>query len=905
MKISLNWLKQFVEIPKNITPEGLGLVLTLKTTEVEGIEKQGKYLENVVVGKIKKIEAHPNADKLKVCFVDIGEKENLQVVCGGNNLQEEMMTAVAKIGARVKWHGSEEAVIEKTKVRGVESEGMICAASEIGLEEIFPQEDEREIIDLDNWKEIKKLRNLEIGGKLKDISGMDDVIFEIDNKSITNRPDLWSHCGIAREVAAIFGLKLITPPLTPPQKSGGEVKIDVEVKDKDLCPRYMALAMSGIKIAPSPQWMQNRLLSVGMRPINNIVDITNYVMLELGQPMHAFSKSKVKMPALSLSKGQKHALSEAEGSKVGIIVRRAEQNEKITTLDGVERQLDNQMLVIADNEKAIAIAGVMGGENSEIDENTTEIILESANFEKVNNRKTSAKLGLRTEAVMRYEKGLDPLLTEKAMARCVELIKEIIPTAEAASNLIDFKTEYIYAQPIEIPLDYIRKKIGVEIDEKKVKEILESLGFGVKKYTANPSLPAQAGQEGNILFKIFVPSWRATGDISIPDDIVEEVARIYGYDNIAPFMPEVKLAPAIENKERTLERKIKNILSVGFGITETSNYSFVNEKQVENLGMDKNKCLKLLNPLSSEHTLLRPSLVPNLLENVKNNLRYFDKFEMFEIGSVFKDEKGDIERRSPLQETAAENKLASSQQADTAKSEYSPSQSPVGTAAGLQYLPWQEKFIAGIVVSEKNETPFYKAKEIVDGLLQELNIDFFVEQSGEVENWMHPARTGVILTPRLMRGKYPVDSSKTMDNNELGYITELNPAVAENIGIKNARVAVFNLSLKSLLGLAGDEKKYKELPKYPSVIRDIAIVVNKEILYKDIVEVISDIDPLIKSVELFDIFESEKIGSDKKSMAFRITFQSDERTLTDGEVEKIFADIVVNLKNKLGAVIRN
>ncbi|MFH1192071.1 MAG: phenylalanine--tRNA ligase subunit beta [bacterium] len=716
MKISLNWLKQFVEIPKNITPKELGIALTLKTVEVEGIEKQGENLEN-------------------------------------------------------------------------------------------------------------------------------DVILDIDNKSLTHRPDLWSHYGIAREVAAIFPNTKYLPACAGRRHNTSDIKsitkkasknfeISVNIKDHDLCPRYMALAMSGIKIEPSPQWMQNRLRSVGMRPINNIVDITNYVMLELGQPMHAFSKSKVK----------------SQKSKVEIVIRRAVQDEQITTLDGVERKLDNSMLVIADSENPIAIAGVMGGENSEIDKNITEIILESANFNKVNNRKTSAKLGLRTEAVIRYEKGLDPALCEQALARCVELIKEIIPESVVSSDLADVSSYSCVCPDIEISLEYIQNKIGVEIKEKQVIEILESLGFNVE-------------HKKNI-FKISVPSWRATGDISIPDDIVEEVARIYGYDNILPQMPEVKLEPAIENKERILERKIKNILSMEFGMAETSNYSFVNEKQIENLGMEKEECLKLLNPISSEYTLLRPSLIPNLLENGKNNLRYFDKFKMFEIGSVFKDEIGDIESRIKNKELRIKS-----------------------------FLPWQEKFVSGIVVSEKKSVPFYKAKESAEGLLQELGIEYEITENEITDNWQHPYRKSKIIN---LKSKI-----------ELGYITELNPAVAEKIGIENARVAVFELSLKLLVELAGKEKKYKELPKYPSVIRDLAIAVDRKILYKDIMKIILGIDKLIKSVELFDIFESEKLGKDKKSMAFHITFLSNERTLTDGEVKKIFSEIVKKLKKEFGAEIRN
>ncbi len=859
MKISLNWLKQFVDIPKNITPEELGIALTLKTVEVEGIKKQGENSENIVVGKIKKIEAHPNADKLKVCFVDIGEKEDTQIVCGGINLREGMFTVVAKVGAKVRWHGEGDMVeLKKVKLRGVESNGMICTASELGLENIIKQEDEAEIVDLEKYQ-VSSIK-YKAGEGLAEVLGLDDIIFDIDNKSLTHRPDLWSHYGIAREVAAIYGCKFAREkphptPLPACQRrraQAGPLKwegadISVDIKDKDLCPRYMALAMSGIKIAPSPQWMQNRLRAVGMRSINNIVDITNFVMLEVGQPMHAFDKSKV---------CKVHKVIKSLKSEIEIIVRRAGQGEKIITLDGEERILDDTMLVIADEKDPIAIAGVMGGENSEIDENTTEIILESANFNKVNNRKTSSKLGLRTEAVMRYEKGLDPNLCEIALARCVELIKEIIPTATVSSDIADVETRHcLVSTTIEISLEYIQKKMGVEIKEKQFVDILTSLGFEVE--VPRSGRDAKSCVSADVVFKISVPSWRATGDINIPDDIVEEVARIYGYDDIKSKMPIVEIEVPLENSERDLERKIKNILSYEFGMAETSNYSFVSEKAFKELGYDSNECVKLANPISSDFVFLRPSLVINLLENVKKNLRYFDDFKMFEIGPIFKNEKGEFLMKE----------------------------------GEKKFLPWQEKFISGIVVeSGKDKKPFYVAKEIVDGLLNEFNIDCFAEEAGEAESWMHPYR----------KSKVKSQKSKVM----VGYITELNPVVAENIGIKNARVGVFNLSLKLLLELSGKEKKYKELPKYPSVARDLAVVVNKEILYKDIVKIISGTDKLIKSVELFDIFESEKLGKDKKCMAFHITFFSDERTLTDGEVEKIFNKMTGILEKELGAKIR-
>jgi len=832
MKISLNWLKEFVEIPKKITADELADVLTVKTVEIEGVEKQFKYLNNVVVGKIKKIENHPNADKLKACYVDIGEKEDVKIICGGNNLEEGMFSAVAKVGSVVSWHGKEEVKLKKIKIRGEESNGMICTSSELGLEYIIFQKSEAEIINLGKFSEEINW-NSKIGKSLVEVLELDDIIFEVDNKSMTNRPDLWGHYGIARELAAIYKTSL-NPINFSSLKGEKFVDIKVDINDTDLCPRYMVAAMSGIKIGDSPLWMQIRLIAAGMRPINNIVDITNYVMLELGQPMHAFCKSKV----------------ESQKAEVKIVVRRAKQKEKFMTLDGEERELDKDMLVIADNEKAIAIAGVMGGANSEIAADTETIIIESANFDKINNRKTASKLGLRTEASMRYEKGLDPNLAETALKRCMELIAKIIPSAKLASDIIDVGDGIDPVQPVEISINYIVKKMGQAIEAKKAVDILISLGFDVKH------------KEGNLTIE--VPSWRAIGDVSIADDIVEEVARIYGYDNIKPEMPEVEIDIPEADKEIILEREIKNILSCGCAMTETSNYSFVNEKQLEKLGYNATDCIKLKNPLSSAQTLLRPSLIPNLLENAKSNARYFDEFKIFEIGSVFKDAEGDIIMKP------GEDKM----------------------------LPKQDKIIAGIVVCDKNDIPFYKAKSIVEKLLRSLNIKYEILENEVIYKWQHPYRKSKVQS--MSR----VESRDQKSKVDIGYISELNPAVAEDMGIKNARVGVFNLSLRVLAELSIDNKRYKKISKYPSVERDLAIVLYKDILYKDVEEIIKKSDKLIEDVELFDIFESDKLGKDKKSMAFHITFHSDEKTLTDEDVEKVWDKMVKKLKKEVCAEIR-
>jgi len=856
MKISLNWLRELVTIPDNITPEEIGENLTLKTVEVEGIEKQGDGLEGVVVGKILEIKKHPNADKLRLCSVDIGEKDNAQIVCGGTNLKEGMLTAVAKVGAKVRWHGKGDwTELEKAKIRGVESNGMICASSELGIGDILPQSGESEIIDLNKRgsgadSDADEMRIVP-GMLLADVLGLNDVIFDIDNKSLTNRPDLWGHVGIAREIHSIFGVEMQTELTNANGISQifstrrnlrddrlvaiRNDRLTVNVENQELCPRYMAVAMSGIKIGPSPHWMQNKLLAVGMRPINNIVDVTNYVMLELGQPTHAFNQLSVISYQLS--------------------VRNARDDEKITTLDGVERKLDSDMLVIADSEKAIAVAGVMGGANSEIDNKTTDIILESANFEKVNNRQTGAKLGLRTEAVMRYEKGLDPNLTEQALARCVELIQQIIPEAKVSSDVVDIKKKVDSVDVIGVSTEYINKKIGADISEKRIMEILESLGFGIKKQ--------------NAVLQVSVPSWRATGDINIKEDIVEEVARIYGFDNIVPQSPKVAIEVPEKNKERELTYKIKNVLKWR-GMTETSNYSFVNGENLKRMGFNIDSCVEISNPISNDSKFLRPSLILGLLQNAKDNLRFEKEFSMFEVGSVFRKIDG---------KDCADSKCE-------------------------EKLPWQEKFIAGMIVMDKSEVPFYKAKEVAEGLLKELDINYdFSELIGDIEEWEHPHR---IMNYEL-RIKNTTAMTDGADNtkHDIGYVTEVNPVIVKKIGIKNARVAVFEFPLEELAGAVNQNKQYKKISKFPSVLRDLAVIVNKRILVRDIIQFIkTEAGKGLADIELFDYYENKRLGENKKSLAFHLIFQSMERTLDDKEIDEILNRIINKLEKKFKAELR-
>ncbi|MFA5188502.1 MAG: phenylalanine--tRNA ligase subunit beta [Patescibacteria group bacterium] len=801
MYISRNWLKDFVKIPDSLSAKDLGLKLTMAMAEVESFTDQKESLKGVVVGEILEVKKHPNADKLQLTVVDIGSKK-LNIVCGAPNIAKGQKIPVATLGT-VLPNGMK---IEKVKVRGEESEGMLCAEDELGL-----GKDHSGILILD--------KKAKIGEPLTKVLGLDDVIYEIDNKSLSHRPDLWSQYGVAREVGAILGEKLKEYKVTLRQAQGDK-RLDIKVEDYKLCPRYMGVVLEGIEIAESPEWLKKRVSAIGMRPINNIVDITNYVMMEIGQPLHAFDYDKL------------------EGHK--IIVRTAKAGEKIKTLDDQERKLDEYMLVIADAKKPVAIAGVMGGANTEIDNKTKKIIIESANFDHVLIRKTEAKLNLRTEASIRFEKSLDPNITELGIKKAIELILQICPKAKVVSKIEDVKKFGLNQGPIKVNFEFLNKKIGQAIEPKKIIDILESLGFGIKKQKDGLS--------------ILVPSWRATKDISIPEDIVEEVARIFGYDNLQINMPMVAMERPEVNKERELERKIKNIMACGLAMTEVYNYSFNSEEQIKNAGLDQADHIKVANPLSSLAGYMRTSLVPNLLENVGLNARFFEEIKIFEVGSIYlKEEKGE--------------KISDQ---------------------GSKRLPLQEKYISGLIYEKGNDTPFYAAKNIAEIILKQLRFDYKLAKSPMAMPWGNSKRSLRIL----------------IANKIVGLITELNPSIGANFYIKN-KVGIFSLNLSELVNFYNEEMIYQPIPKFPSIDLDISMIVSKKILWAEVRQAVIGVEKdLIKEVKIFDVFEGKGIPEGNKSIAFRIVYRSDDKTLTMAEVQIIQQKVLKILAEKFNAQIR-
>lgn len=812
MKLSYQWLKEYAKLPPSVTPEKVAEALKLATVEVEGVIRQGEGLAGVVVGRVMRAEKHPNADKLLVCSVDVG-KEMLQIVCGGANVRVGMLVAVAKIGARVRWHGSGDPVeIQPTKLRGVESRGMICASSEIWLADLFPGAGEREILDLTG-------SGLRLGVSLSDGLELDDVIFEIDNKSLTNRPDLWGHYGMAREVAALLGRPFATYK-TPAVKSGKTAKLAVRVENAADCPRYMAVTVTGVHTKLSPFWIQKRLLAAGVRPVNTIVDITNYVMLDIGEPMHAFDAA---------------SLADAKGN-IHIAVRRARAGEKLRGLDGKDYTLAPEDILITDGEKPLVIAGVFGGAESGISEATQSIVFEAANFNAMSIRRTSTRLGLRTESSARFEKNPDPNLCETALRRAVELALELCPGARVASAVVDKKKFKLNQGPIRISQAEIENKMGVALSPKEITRILVSLGFAVQK---------KAG-----VFAVRVPSWRATKDISIAEDILEEIARVYGYHRIPSALPSFPIAPPEVNTVRRQTRRILDTLARVFGFSEVSTYSFASPAHVRLLGDRLEQYLELDNPLSRELPLLRRELIGNLLLTLAKNQEFVSYPRLVEAGKVFHRE---AEGESDGQK---------------------------GT------LPRQDTWLAAAAIVRENGFPLaHHALEVVGDASGK---NFEVKKNTTIKPWHHSGRSADVWC----------------EGRHVGFIYETHPRVSKGFGIHD-RVGVMELNMSELGKLPHARRiSYAPVPLFPSVMRDIAVVVEESATHADIFAAMARVDTLIHKVELFDVYRDDTMKG-KKSMAYRLTLQAKDRTLTTEESDAVVKKALEILKKRFGAAPRS
>lgn len=802
MKISLNWLSDYLDI-KKIDKSKLLRDLTFRAVEVSNFN-EFNYLEGVVVGEIKVVNKHVNADKLSVAQVDVGGGKILNIVCGGTNLAMGKKVPVATVGTKLVDHKTGELItIEKVNLRGEWSEGMICAPEEIGF--MTEESAGRPIMILGD--------NLKVGAPLKKALLIDEGVVEID--VLANRGDLMSHEGAAREISALFDLKFKSDNYTLPKKAKiSRYKLMVEITDNKLCPRYSALVISRIKVEPSPDWLANRLRSVGIRSINNIVDLTNYLMLDLGQPLHAFDFDQIVAGKM--------------------IVRPAEEGEKVITLDGVERTLQAGMQIIADQDKLIDLAGIMGGLNSEITAETTTIVLQAAVFEPINIRSTARVLGHRTEAVSRYEKGVDAKRTLAVLAKAFGLLKEMNATVKL-EQVIDLKNKKIVDQEVAINfnLNDIEKKLGIKISEKNAIKILSCLQCGVEK----------TKKADNYLVKI--PSWRH--DLNISEDLVEEVGRIYGYDNLREELPVVKIVNWRKDRQIVLWSEILDFLR-GWGFNEVYNYSFVSPEMVRKIGLNPDDHIRVVNPMSDDQGIMRQELISSLLVNVGSNRRYLDSFRIMEIGKTYF-----LSGKNNYQE------------------------------------PWR---LTGCLLGERES--FYTVKGVIESLLDNLKVNYITRDFVAKDDYL----TAITM---------PLKSLEFMAQDDvIATIGEVKLEILESFDIKTGNpVFWFDVDFNQLKNLFGAARMMKELPKFPAVELDLAVVLDDKILWANIEKLARKVGgELVQEVRLFDVYEGAQIVKGKKSVAFRIVYRAADRTLTLDEVQMIQGRIIRELKQVFAAEVR-
>jgi phenylalanyl-tRNA synthetase beta chain len=793
--ISDKWLRQWVKMKQ--APAEFAAAISLVGPAVERIHEQGAGLKKVVVGKIVEVLPHPDADKLRICIVDVGGKR-LNIVCGGTNLAPGQLVAVALVGASVRWHGQGEPVkLEAAKIRGVASEGMICGANELGLEDRFPH-GEKEIMDLTAMK-------LAVGSPVAKALRLDDIVYDIEVTS--NRPDAFGVVGLAREAAAATGGEFLwKEPVLKVPRSKSEA-LSVEIKAKKLCSRYAGALIEGVKVGASPDWMQDRLVASGLRPINAAADITNYVMLELGQPMHAFDAEKIKNRS--------------------IIVRTASAGEKIIGLDDLTHELTPEMLVIADTNGPVAVAGIIGGDASKVTETTTSIILEAATFNGTSVRRTGRALNLCTDAAMRFEKQVPQGLAEAALARAVELVLEI-----CGGELID--TEDVVAAKetpptVSIAVAALNAKIGVEISPAEIKKHLSALGFKT------------AIAAGKVSAK--VPYWRC-GDISISEDLVEEVARLHGYGRLPAVLPP-NLSGEAPDPVFGVEDRVGKALAAA-GANGIISNSLVGPELLKQSGESEMPAVRLANPLSADLDTLRPSHRARLLDTVRINEKNFAVGSAFEIGKIFTPpvDDGDL---------------------------------PV------------ESLSLGIVVWGKEEDGalFYKAKGLVERAGQSVHVPLTFGRDFPKNDFWHPGRTASIHLGTAV----------------VGTVGELTPDARRAAGTES-RLAIALLDFAELAKASRPNVSYRETPAFPPVLRDVAFVLDRRTEHEFIVQAIRDADPLIALVELFDRYEGKGIEPGKKSLAYHLTYQASDRTLTAAEADAAHAKVVRMLEHKFKAIIR-
>lgn len=806
MLISYNWLKEYVNI--KISPSELADRITKSGIEVEMVESLNKGISGVVVGYVQECIQHPNADKLRVCKVDIGQGEVSQIVCGAPNVAQGQKVAVAVPGAVLPGNFK----IKKAKLRGEESHGMICSLQELGVDtKLVPKEYATGIFVMPS--------DAEPGSDALEFLNLNDHVLELG--LTPNRADCLNVIGVAYEVAAILEeeAKLPNTSLSTTEEKAEDF-ISVSIESFEDNPYYGAMIIRDVKIGPSPLWMQNRLMASGIRPINNIVDITNYVLLEYGQPLHAFDYNRL-------------------GSKE-IVVRRAAEGEHIQTLDDQDRTLKDTHLVITNGTDPIAVAGVMGGATSEVQSDTTNVLLEAAYFASGRVRTSSKDLGLRSEASSRYEKGIDRNRVFAAAMRAAGLMAELAG-GKVAEGIVEAGKREVNTYSVKMDVSRMNGLLGTNITAEQTGAVFNRLGFSYKETD---------GQ-----FEVVVPSRRP--DITIEADLIEEVGRIYGYDRIPTtyLLSEARPGGLTENQAK--RRNIRNYLE-GAGLYQAVTYALTTPAKSAHFSFSGDEVypISVAHPMSEERSTLRMSLLPQLLEVLQyNRNRSMEDLAIYEMGSVF------INRQEVLTDLPEEYVFVS------------------GAVTGVfnEHL-WQ---------GERKTVDFFVLKGILEGLMNELNLsERITYEAGEIEN-MHPGRTAIVK----------------LDGISVGFVGQLHPALQKELDLKDTYV--FELNATSLLEKETDQMVYQTLPRYPSITRDIALVVDQELPAGDLTTVIQAAGGvLLKEVNLFDLYEGEKMEEGKKSLAFSLKYFDPERTLTDEEVVTAHDRVLKSLEERFGAQLR-
>jgi phenylalanyl-tRNA synthetase beta chain len=807
MKISYSWLARHVDL-SGVSAKEAAAELTLSTAEVEGVEAFLPHLSDVTVGHVVHREKHPDADKLSLCKVDIGAGEPLQIVCGAPNVRAGLKVAVATSGVTLPG----DFKIKKSKIRGVESNGMICSERELGLG------DEHNGI----WELPLELR---VGENVAAALGALDWVIEIDNKSITHRPDLWGHRGVARELAAILRrpLKPLEAQVLPWNASPkGEVPVRIDTPN---CPRYLALAIDGARAEKSPFWLKRLLLSVGQRPIDLLVDLSNFVMLDLGQPNHLFDRRRL--------------------SSEGIVVRMARANESLKTLDGVERKLEPSDMLICSGDAPVALAGVMGGETSKVEGDTSQLVLEVATFHPTVVRRTSTRLGLRTDSSARFEKNLDPELPPLAARHFVALLQAEQPDVRAIGTPTDVGAWKSTARRVPMRFERVRALLGAELGDAQIRDILERLEFGIES-------------EQNGACVVLVPSYRGTKDITLEQDLVEEVGRIHRYGNIPERVLEGALTPPPRDeawKRRMLVRRVEDRLALAAHFHQLVSYSFVHDGLLEKLGEAATPHCTVQNSIAEGYSRVRRSVVPSVLAVLETNRRRRADVRLFEVGKGYVPSNGS----EPVEVHEV--------------------------ALALSSTPAQKD-------ARFDDNSAARLKGVVEDVVRSLGLEAGAWSKCEsAPSWANPGRSA-----QLRIGDVPV-----------GELATLEPGLARALGLAGeleSDTALARLSIDALLGAAQRTKLYQPIPQFPETLVDVALALPEE---RPAAEAAAAIERcgkgLVGSLELFDLYRGPNVGEGRKSLAWHVVLRASDRTLTDQDVKK-FLERVEREATALGGVLR-